>query len=83
MNIIYESIGNLRRSDNEASERYPDSYIAMRKDSRTSQMGTVLFVGDNQSELMKLILNLDDSTFCGINIGLNLQCTLGGVVTGV
>jgi len=80
---MYESVGNLRMSDNEASERYPNSYIAMRKDSRTSQMGTVLFVGDNQSELMKLILNLDDSTYCGINIGMNLKCTLGGAMTGV
>ena len=81
---MYERIeNNTRMTSIEASERYPNSYIAMRKDSRTSQMGTVLFVGDNQSELLKLILNLDDSTFCGISTGLNLQCTLGGVVTGV
>ena len=80
---MYERIDNIRMTDIEASERYPDSYIAMRKDSRTSQMGVVLYVGDSQSELMKLILNLDDSTYCGINIGMNLKCTLGGVVSGV
>ena len=80
---MYEIVDNLRMTENEASERYPNSYIAMRMDSRTSQTGIVLFIGDNQSELMRLILNLEDSTYCGINTGMNLICTLGGVVTGV
>ena len=79
---MYERVDNLRMTDIEASARYPDSYIAMRKDSRTSQMGTVLFIGDNQSELVRLILNLDDPTFCGVREGLNLQRSLGGVVVG-
>jgi hypothetical protein len=79
---MYEIVDNLRMTDIEASERYPDSYIAMRKDSMTSQMGTVLFVGDNEGELMGLIMCLDDPTYCGVREGLNLQRSLGGVVVG-
>jgi len=80
---MYERIdNNTRMTDVEASVLYPDSYYAMRKDSRTSQTGTVLFIGDNQSELFRLVLNLDDPTNCGVHEGLNLRRSLGGVVVG-
>ena len=79
---MYEPVNNLRMTDFEASERYPDSYIAMRKDTMFSEMGTVLFVGDDQAELFGLVLNLEDPTYCGVHEGLNLRCSLGGVVVG-
>ena len=79
---MYEIVDNLRMTDIQASERYPNSYIAMRKDSRTSGMGTVLYVGDNQSELFQLVLNLENQTFCGVLEGLNLRRSLGGFVVG-
>ena len=79
---MYEAVENLRMTDIEASERYPDCYIAMRKDNRTSGMGTVLYVGDSQSELFQLVLNLDSPAFCGVLEGLNLRSSLGGVVVG-
>ena len=79
---MYERIDNVRMTDIEASERYPDSYIAMRMDDRISQMGTVLFIGDNQSELFRVVLNLDNPMHCGVHEGINLQNSLGGVVVG-
>ena len=43
----------LRMTANEASERYPDSYIVMQMDSMklSDDVGTVLYVGDIQREL--------------------------------
>ncbi|MDR2600418.1 MAG: hypothetical protein LBC73_09100 [Oscillospiraceae bacterium] len=79
---MFERIDNLRMTDIEAARRYPDNYYAMRKDSMTSQMGTLLFVGDNASELLKLVINLDDPTNYGIGEGLHLRRSLGGVVVG-
>jgi len=79
---MYERIENVRLTDIEASERYPNYYIAMRMDNRVSEMGTVLFIGDDQSELLRLILSLDDFTNCGVHEGINLQNSLGGVVVG-
>jgi len=80
---MYEIVSNNDRlTSNEASLLYPDSYFAMRKDSRTSDTGIVLFIGDNQSELFRLVLNLDDPMYCGVHEGSNLRRSLGGVVVG-
>jgi len=79
---MYERVDNIRMTDIEASELYPNDYIAMRMDDRTGQMGTVLFIGDDQSELLQLILGLNDFTNCGVHEGINLQNSLGGVVVG-
>ena len=80
---MYERVDdNVRITSNEASLLYPNSYFAMRKESRTSDTGTVLFVGDDKSELIRLILNLDNPNFCGIHEGSNLRRSLGGVVVG-
>jgi len=75
---MYEAVDSLRMTEHEASERYPDNYIATRKDSMFSETGTVLYVGDNQSELFRVVLNLDDSTYCGVLERLNLQRSFGG-----
>ena len=74
----------LRMTSNEASERYPDSYILMRMDSMSpsNDMGTVLYVGDDGDELFSLAVKFDDPTNCGVSEGLNLQRSLGGVVIG-
>ena len=79
---MYERVDNVRMTDIEASVLYPDMYYAMRMDDRTGQTGTVLFIGDDQSELLRLILNLEDFTNCGVHEGVNLQNSLGGVVVG-
>jgi len=79
---MYERVDNVRITDIEASVLYPDMYYAMRMDDRTGQMGTLLFIGDNQSELFRLVLNLDDPSNCGVHEGLNLRRSLGGVVVG-
>ena len=76
---MYERVDNVRVTDIEASVLYPDMYFAMRMDDRTGQMGTVLYIGDDQSELLRLILNLDDFSNCGIHEGRNLRRSLGGV----
>ena len=70
-----------RMTDIEASEFYPDNYIAVRRDSMYGEVGTVLYVGDNMGELLSLIVERNEQ-FCGIVEGLNLQRSLGGVVIG-
>jgi hypothetical protein len=82
---MYQKVeSNLRMTANEASERYPDSYIAMRMDSMdiSHRMGTVLYIGDNHAELFSLVMELDDPSRCGVSEGLNLRRSLGGVVVG-
>lgn len=74
----------LRMSSNETSERYPNSYILFRRDSRvlSNDMGTVLYVGDDGDELFALAMKFDNPTNCGVLEGLNLQRSLGGLVVG-
>jgi hypothetical protein len=83
---MYKEVeGHPRMTDNEAAERYPDSYIVMRMDSMklsTHMMGTVFYVGDNRSELYSVMRQMDDSNMCGISEGLHLRRSLGGVVVG-
>ena len=73
----------LRMTRNEASERYPDSFIVMQMDSMdlSDDVGTVLYVGDNRRELYAVIMSLNQP-FCGVLEGLNHQRSLGGVVVG-
>ena len=73
----------LRMTANEASERYPDSFIVMQMDSMdlSDDVGTVLYVGDNERELYALIVNLKQP-FCGVHEGINHRRSLGGVVVG-
>ena len=74
----------LRMTANEASERYPDEFIVMQMDSRklSDDVGTVLYVGNNQREMISLMVNLNEP-FCGITEGLNHRRSLGGVVAGL
>ena len=73
----------LRMTANEASERYPDSFIVMQMDSMdlSDDVGTVLYVGDNERELYALIVSLN-KPFCGVYDGINHLRSLGGVVVG-
>ena len=73
----------LRMTANEASARYPDSFIVMQMDSMSlsDDVGTVLYVGDDRNELYDVIISLNRS-LCGIVDGLNHQRSLGGVVVG-
>ena len=74
----------LRMSRNEASEHYPNSFIVMQMDSMklSDDVGTVLYAGDNEKELYRLIVNLNQP-FCGVVEGLNFQRNcLGGVIVG-
>ena len=72
---------NQRMTDIEASIHYPDNYIAVRWENMDSETGTVLYVGDDMSELLSLIIERNEA-FYGIIEGLNLQRSLGGVVVG-
>ena len=74
----------LRMTRNEASERYPDSFILMRMDSMSlsNDVGTVLYVGDDGDELFSLAVNFDDPSLCGVVDGLNHRRSLGGIVVG-
>ena len=79
---MYQRIDdNPQMTDNEASEYYPDSYILVCRDNMYSEMGTILFIGDNMGELLSLRLLLNEQ-YCGIVEGLDLQRSLGGVVVG-
>ena len=79
---MYKEMDNQRMSDIEASENYPDSFIVMRKDFAGSETGTVLYIGDDQRELISLFTKFDDIANCGIVEGRNHRRSLGGVVVG-
>ena len=73
----------VRMTANEASERYPNSYILMQRENRDmfDPVGTVLYIGDDGDELFSLQVN--QPVPLGIVIeGLHLQYSLGGVVVG-
>ena len=71
----------LRMTDIEATERYPDSYIVMRMDDMESPMGTILYIGDTEDEMYKVMEQMDDSNLCGVLEGVNHQRRyLGGIV---
>ena len=79
---MYQKIeGNLRMTDNDAAEKYADSYIIMQMDSMTSDMGTVLYVGDNQREIISLLMSFD-APYCGVVDGMNHRRSLGGLFEG-
>jgi len=72
----------LRMTANEASVQYPDNYIVIQMDSMdlSDDVGTVLYVGDNQRELYALVVSLD-LPYSGVIDGLNIQRNcLGGIV---
>ena len=74
----------LRMTANEASARYPDEYIIIQMDSMdlSDDVGTVLYVGDNERELCSLLVSLN-LPFSGVIDGLNYyRNDLGGVVVG-
>ena len=77
---MYQRVeNNQRMTDVEASERYPDSWIIMRMDSISSDFGTILFIGDNENEIISLVMQINEP-FCGVIEGLNHRRSLGGVV---
>ena len=73
----------LRMTRNEASAHYPESFIIMQMDSMdlSDDVGTVLYVGDNQRELYALVVSLNLS-FSGVVEGLEHRRSLGGVAVG-
>jgi len=75
----------LRMTRNGASARYPDEFIIMQMDSMdlSDDVGTVLYVGDNERELYALVVSLG-SPFTGVVMGLNYyrNCFGGVVVNG-
>jgi hypothetical protein len=90
MITVYHKVeDNLRMTENEASERYPNEYVLMRPDSRRSNTGAVLYVGDSYNELFSLMckmedtLGVDDGVLLGVVVeGLQHRYSLGGVVVG-
>ena len=81
---MYKQIeGSPRMTRNEAMERYPDSYILMKKDNEKDlfdPVGIVLYIGDDGDELFSLQVNLPvrpGVVYEGINIQ---KYNLGGVV---
>ena len=73
-------LDSQRMTDVEASELYPDSYIIMSMDDMFGQVGTVLYVGDDEDEIYSLLMTLQEP-FCGVIEGLNHRRNcLGGVV---
>jgi hypothetical protein len=72
----------LRMTRNEASAHYPDEFIIMQMDSMdlSDDIGTVLYVGDNQRELYALVVRLN-LPFSGVVDGFNYyRNDLGGVI---
>ena len=81
---MYKKIeGDLRMTCNEASERYPDSYILIQRDNRDmfDPVGNVLYVGDDFNELFSLQVQLPVPLGVVVEGATHRQC-LGGVVIG-
>ena len=73
----------LRMTQYEAEKKYPNNYMIMQMDNMEDDIGTILFFGDTQDELLDVLIELKKTgnyNFCGILEGNNKQCTLGGVV---
>ena len=79
---MYQRVeNNQRMTDNDACIRYEDSYIVIGRDSMDSEIGAVLYIGDDMGELISLMMEIDEP-YCGIVEGLSLRRSLGGVVVG-
>ena len=76
------AIANIHMTFNEASEKYPDSYIVMQSDSLTSDSGTVLYVCDTKQEAYIKMKQLEDLDLLGVTTGVNHHRSLGGIVIG-
>ena len=81
---MYQKVEDSQRMTvNEASERYPDSYILMQMDDRGlfNPTGIVLYIGDNGDELFSV--QIRSNIPLGLVVeGLNHQRSMGGVVVG-
>jgi hypothetical protein len=79
---MYKKIdGSKRMTVNEASERYPDSFVLMQLDSRefSNPTGVVLYVGNDGDELFSL--QVSHNIPLGLVVdGINKQQSLGGIV---
>ena len=69
---------SARMSYNEASAKYRDGYVIMRLEGMNSEMGTVLYAGDTEKEMISLVMSLD-IPYCVVLTGLNHQNSLWGV----
>jgi len=67
----------------EAADHYPDKMIIIKLDDMDSDIGSVICVGDDDSDLINFLNTLEDDTECLITEGRHLRCCLGGVVVGV
>ena len=72
---------NERMTYAEAMNKYPDSYMIMCADNMESDMGTVLYVGDNSDEVHNAFRELDGLNYCGVVEGANHWNFIGGVVS--
>jgi hypothetical protein len=82
---MYQEVeGHPRMTINEATERYPNNYIVMRMDNRdiSNDMGTLLYIGDDQEETISLMGESDATNRYLFAEGLHLMSTLGGVAVG-
>ena len=77
--------GSPHMTSNEASEKYPDSYVLMQLDARNTcdSAGIVLYEGNDGDELFSLQVNLPVPQGVVVE-GLNIQgkFCLGGIVVG-
>jgi hypothetical protein len=75
--------GNPRMTRNQASEKYPDSYILMQRDNRDifDPTGVILYVGDDYDELFSLQVDLPVKLGVVIEgINISSRMTLGDLV---
>ena len=73
---------NKRMTDEEAMKSFPDSFIVMRRDSKDMSVpeGVVLYEGNDELTLGKLMLEREDCSYCICMDGDNLQNYIGGIV---
>ena len=81
---MYQRVENyLHMSRDEASRRYPDSYLLMQRDNRDifEPAGVILFIGDDYDELFSIMIESDIPLGVVVE-GANHRRSLGGVVVG-
>jgi hypothetical protein len=77
---MYKKVeGNPYMTMHEASERYPDNYVLMRRDNKDiyDPAGILPYIGDNYDELFSLMMESDVPLGLVVE-GLNHQRSLGG-----
>jgi hypothetical protein len=72
---VYTKLEDTERLTSiQTCEKYPDNYVLMRMDSRDPMsLGDLLFIGDEQMEMLNVMLTLNDGARYKVIEGTNFR----------